>query len=579
MSRPTLLATGKTALDYIKKAVDIANETVKVTLGPDANLTLMYRTFNRGPRLVDDGFWTLEAQTPKNPFVRLAFETFKETVAKTNKKVGDGTSTTCLIAAKLFNELYIKISESLSGFGNSSSSGIKLKKQILQEADKVKEQIRAASKEVKDLETLDKVAAISLGDTNDISKAVAKMAFEVGVDGFIDVVEGYKGELEYELAKGMRFPAKVVDKAFVNKPERYEMVIEDSPVLITNYKIDDPNVLRYLTEQVFQEIKYTILAPDFSKQAIVAMALSTKNGIFIQPVKVPSLRTEVLEDIATFCGATVVDKNKGHKLQTTKKDALGYFEKLTVKDAETKEDAILLGGKGTKSQSYTTIERKRNAKGEDEDFANQYESSPIKERIKTLRSQLVETQDDGFKRLMEKRIASMASAGGIIRVGAPTDAESLPLKLKVEDVVFACKAALKSGYVKGGGLCLKEIADQMEDGHVLKNALLQPYKQIQENAGGELEIGEDVIDPTDAVYYAVEHATSVVANLITTKNLIPEADEIENGEGELELAKAARELLFAWRKQHGLISEGEQQAISDGMMGKTESEYDYLNRD
>ncbi len=570
----TLLATGKQALDHIKRAVDIANETVKVTLGPDANLTLMYRTYNRGPRLVDDGYWTLEAQTPKNPFVRLAFETFKEAVSKTNKKVGDGTSGTCVIAAKLFNDLYIKISESLSGFGNTSSYGMKLRKEILAEADKVKEQIRAASQEVKDLPTLDKIAAISLGDNNDISKAVAKMAFEVGVDGFIDVVEGYKGELEYELAKGMRFPAKVVDKAFVNKPERYEMVIEDSPVLITNSKIDDPNVLRYLTEQVFQEIKFTILAPDFSKQAIVAMALSTKNGIFISPVKVPSLRTEVLEDIATFCGATVVDKNKGHKLSTTKKDVLGYFEKLTVKDAETKEDAILLGGKGTKNQSYSVTKEMDDKVG-----VIEYESSPIKERIKTLRSQLVETQDDGFKKLMEKRIASMASAGGIIRVGAPTDAESLPLKLKVEDVVFACKAALKSGYVKGGGLCLKEIADQLDDTHVLKAALLQPYKQIQENAGGELEIGDDVIDPTDAVYYAVEHATSVVANLITTKNLIPEADEIESGSGELELAAAVREAIFYWRKQQGLVSEGEQQAISDSMMGKTEDEYSFLNRD
>ena len=574
MSKHTLLATGKMALDYIKRAVDIANDTVKVTFGPHANLTLMYRTFNRGPRLVDDGYWTLEAQTPKNPFIRLAFDTFKEAVSKTNRKVGDGTSQTCLIAAKLFNELYIKISESLSGFGNSSSYGMSLRREILSEADKVKEQIRAASQEVKDLPTLEKIAAISLGESNDISKAVAKMAFEVGVDGFIDVVEGYKGELEYELAKGMRFPAKVVDKAFVNKPERYEMVIEDSPVLITNYKIDDPNVLRYLTEQVFQEIKYTILAPDFSKQAIVAMALSTKNGIFIQPVKVPSLRTEVLEDIATFCGATVVDKNKGHKLQTTKKEALGYFEKLTVKDAETKEDAILLGGKGTKNQSYSV-----HKEIDDKVGVIEYESSPIKERIKTLRSQLIETQDDGFKKLMEKRIASMASAGGIIRVGAPTDAESLPLKLKVEDVVFACKAALKSGYVKGGGLCLKEIADQLDDTHVLKNALLQPYKQIQENAGGELEIGEDVIDPTDAVYYAVEHATSVVANLITTKNLIPESPEIEQGEGELELASALRDVVWAWRKQQGLISEGEQQAHDDARLGMSDDEYSFVNRD
>jgi len=574
MSRHTLLAQDVQALKYIKQGVDIIGEAVRRTLGPEAGSTLMYRTFNRGPRLVDDGYYTAEAIEPKNPYIKLASGYFKEATMRTNKKVGDGTSATTAIAWKLFNDIYDGLIEKMSGYGFKGGKVMSIRREILEEADKIKEQIRKASVPVKDLETLEKIAAISLGENNDISKAVAKMAYEVGIDGFIDVVEGYKGELEYELVKGMRFSAKVVDKAFVNKPERYEMVIEDSPVLITNYKIDDPNILKYLTEEVFKELKYTILAPDFTKQTIVAIALSRKNGIFIEPVKVPSLRTEVLEDIATYCGATVVDKNKGYKLQTTKKDALGYFEKLIVKDAETKEDAVLLGGKGEKNQTYTTWE------GEGKKTtANSYESSPIKECIKTLKGQLEETTDDGFKKLMERRIASMASAGGTIRVGAPTDAESLPLKLKVEDVVFACKAALKSGYVKGGGLCLKDISDKLSDTHVLKAALLQPYNQIQENAGGELEIGEDVIDPTDAVYYAVEYATSVVANLITTKNLIPEAPEIENGEGELELARAVRSFIFAWRKQQGLISEGEAQAIEDGMMGRTESEYDYLSKD
>src|SRR3990167_4926961 len=422
MSRHTLLAQDAQALRYIKQGVDIIGEAVRRTLGPEAGSTLMYRTFNRGPRLVDDGYYTAEVIVPKNPFVRLASEYFKEATMRTNKKVGDGTSATTTIAWKLFNEIYNGLIEKMSGYGFKGGKVMSIRREILEEADKIKEQIRKASTEVKDLETLEKIAAISLGENNDISKAVANMAWQVGIDGFIDVVEGYKGELEYELVKGMRFSAKVVDKAFVNKPERYEMVIEDSPILITNYKVDDPNILKYLTEEVFKELKYTILAPDFTKQTIVAIALSRKNGIFIEPVKVPSLRTEVLEDIATFCGATVVDKNKGHKLQTTKKDVLGNFEKLIVKDAETKEDAVLLGGRGSKNQTYTTWEKNGEGKG----IENSYESSPIKERIKTLRGQLVETTDDGFKKLMERRIASMASAGGVIRVGAPTDAESLP---------------------------------------------------------------------------------------------------------------------------------------------------------
>lgn len=571
MSKTTLLAQDAQALRYIKQGVDVIYEAVRRTLGPEAGTTLMYRTYNRGPRNVDDGFYTAEAIVPKNPYVKLVSEFFKEATMRTNRKVGDGTSATTTIAGRLFNKIYTDIQDRARGYGGISTGVMSLKKRILYEAKLVKDKVREAALPVKDLETLEKIAAISLGDDNEVSKKIAEMAYEVGVDGFIDVVEGYKGEVEYELVKGMRFPAKVSNKAFVNKPERYEMVIEDCPVFVTNHKIENDTMLRYLVEQVFQETKFAIIAPDFSEQVLVSMALSRKNGTFIWPVKVPSLRTEQLDDIAVYCGAQLVDKNKGHKLQHTKKDVLGYFEKLTVKDAETREDAVLLGGKGTESQSYTTYDK--------ENRATQYESTPVKERISVLKGQLEETNDHGLQMLMKRRIASMASAGGVIRVGAATDAESLPLKLKVEDVVFACKAALKSGYVKGGGLCLKEIAETMPDDSVLKESLLAPYNQIQENAGGNLEIGEDVIDPADAVYYAVEHATSVVASLIQVKNLIAEEPELQVGEAEMKMADAFKQLTYFWARKEGLLQESEKEAMLDSMNRLSPAEWEMTHQD
>ena len=562
----TLLAQDAEALKYIKEGVDIIYGAVKRTLGPEAKTTLMYRTYNRGPRLVDDGFYTAEVIVPKNPYVKLASEFFKEATMRTNRKVGDGTSATTTIAGVLFNDLYTKISTTSRGYGaNTGSKVMELRREILKEAKDVKEKVRAASTPVTSVETLEKISAISLGEETELSKTVAGMAYEVGVDGFIDVVEGYKGEVETEVIKGMRFPAKVCGKAFVNKPERYEMVVEDSAVFVTNHKLDNDALVAFLVKQL-AETKLVIIAPDFSEQVLVNMILARQNGSFIWPIKVPSLRTEQLEDIAVYCGAKLFDKNKGDKLQHVKPEDAGYLRKITVKDAETKEDAIILGGKGTEEISFMEGEK-------------MVTSTPVQERIKTLRGQLVETQDQGFQKLMERRIASMASAGGVIRVGAPTDAESLPLKLKIEDVVYACRAALRSGYVKGGGLCLKEIADDLPDTHILKKALLGPHTQIQENAGGFLEIGDDVIDPTDAVYYAVEHATSVVASLITVGNLIPEAPEIENGEGELALAQAAKKYVYFWAKKEGLLSESEKAMLDDARLGMTEDEWTITHTD
>ena len=568
MSKTTIVLSDKSVLEVLKKGVDAIVTPVSKTLGPEAGTTLMYRSYNRGPRNVDDGFYTSEVIVPKNPHIRLVSEFFKEATMRTNRKVGDGTSATTVLAGALFHEIYSKLHAKTQGYGKSENSGVMaLKKEILSAAKEIKEKIRASSTPIKDLKDLEKISAISLGEDGDLSKLVAKMAWEVGVDGFIDVVEGYKNEIETEIVKGMRFNAKVCGKAFVNKPERYEMVIEDCPVFITNYKLDNDLLVRFMLEQ-FKQTKVIIIAPDFGEQVLVNMVLARQNGTFIWPVKAPSLRTEVMEDIAIYCGATLYDKNKGHKLQYVKESDLGYLEKLTVKDSETKEDSIMLGGKGTREQNFEKVEEVTDVKikGKKEKQIKTYTSTAIAERIKVLKGQLVETKEPQFQMLMQRRIASMASAGGVIRVGSPTDAESLPLKLKIEDDVFACRAALKSGYVKGGGLCLKEIADALPDSNILKTSLLAPYQQIQDNAGG-IEIGKHVIDPTDAVFYTVEHATSVVASLITIKNLIVEEPEIQTGEGEMAMAQALKKAVYYWAKEKNILSENEKLAEMDANGG------------
>lgn len=571
MSKATItLSSDKKVLEYLKQGVEAIAVPVSRTLGPEAKTTLMYRTYNRGPRNVDDGFYTSEVILPKNPFVKLVAEFFKEATMRTNRRVGDGTSATTVIAHSLFSHIYSKLQAKSSGYssGRTTTEGVmQMKKNILEETAKIKAQITASATPVTTLEELEKISAVSLGEDNETSKMVAKMAFEVGVDGFIDVVEGYKNEIEQELIEGMRFPAKICGKAFVNKPERYEMVIEDCPVFVTNHKLDNDMLARFVVSK-FESTKAIIFAPDFSDAVLVNMVLARQNGTFLWPVKVPSLRTEQLEDLAIYCGATLIDKHKGNKLEHTNKGHLGFLQKLTVKDTETKEDAVAIGGKGT--ETYTDAETEV---VEGEKKTRVYETSPIQERIKILKGQLEETKEPQFQMLMKRRIASMASAGGVIRVGSPTDAESLPLKLKIEDDVFACRAALKSGYVKGGGLCLKEIADTLPDDHILKESLLSPYKQIQKNAGGNLDIGQDIIDPADAVYYAVEHATSVVASLITVGNLIVEEPQNEVGEGEKQIAQAINGYTMLIKKEKGLMTENEKLQESDAMGGMTMEEH------
>jgi chaperonin GroEL (HSP60 family) len=487
-----------------------------------------------------------------------------------NYIVTHNTTCTTIIGGALFNEIYLKLDEKQNAFSGTKKGVVSIKKEILAAAVQVKEEIKKAAKKVETLEDLEKIAIISVKDV-ELGKIIAKMAWEVGLDGFIDVVEGYKGEIETEIIKGMRFTAKVPIKAFVNNPARYEMTVQDCPILVTNHILDNVGSFAgAFTELQKGTSKLIVVAPSFSDNALVNFVNAFKSGYFIYPVLAPSLRTEQFEDLAVYCGATFIDKSKGKKLQNIRSEDLGFIEKIVVKDSETKEDAVITGGKGSiKTNTDEAI---------DSALAEKHKTE-VEKRIETLKGQLAETKQESFKMLMQRRIASMASAVGVIKVGDSTQASSLYRKLKIEDAVFACKAALKGGYVPGGGLCLKTIADQLPDDNILKTTLLAPYEQIQSSVDGGIEIGEDVIDPADAIYYAVEHATQVVAELITVDSITCEIEDPMPGDGEFAIARALNEFVLSDKINKGQVKEGEAEAYRDNLGGMTEDEYSVIHRD
>lgn len=571
MTRPTVSLHGADARKAIIQGVRAIGIPVSKTFGPQGRNALLFRTFNRGSRITNDGYTVAECQIPKNIFQRLAAETFKEACKRTNEKVGDGTTGTALIGWRLMEEVYALLSEKGSNMTAKQSSGrigvMTLRKQILESAEKVKKAIRETSKKVETLEELEKIATVSVEDA-ELGKIIAKMAWDVGVDGFIDVVEGYKGEIETEVIKGFRFPAKVADKAFVNNKARYEMVAQDCMVLITNHTLDNAAELG----QIYRRLnavtsKIITIAPSFSVNVLANMALATKDGFFQYPVAVPSLRKDNFIDLAIYCGATFVDKmNK--QMSGIQPADLGFLEKLIVKDSEAKEDAVATGGKGTWIQEIKEWKEQENpGKGPKKIKVQESKiSTAIGNRLEELKAQLLETRQEIQKKLLERRIASMASAVGIIRVGDTTDASALYRKLKIEDAVYACRAALRNGYVKGAGLCLKEIAEDLDDEDILKKVLLAPYEQIQNSVEGGFAIGKEIIDPADAVYYSVDHAISVVANLATVETITPEVEDPIHGEGEFAIARALEKFTLANKKQWGILKENEEEIWNDGML-------------
>lgn len=563
MNRPTKTLLGKDARAAVLKGVNAIYEPVKRTLGPEGKTALLYRTYNRGSRITDDGVTVAECQEPKNPHVRLVAQAFKEMCKRTVEKVGDGTTTTAVIGGRGYNDVHALLTEGVGEFTARAKKGVgvvTLRNKILATAAKVKEAVKAKAVVIgpEDLVELERIATISVKDA-DMGKIVANMAMQVGVDGFIDVVEGYKGEIETEVIKGFRFPAKVAARAFVNNPARYEMVMTDCQVLVTNFSLDNASEVG----KVFQKLnehtsRIIVVCPSFSDDVLVNMVAANKAGYFIYPVKAPSLRTEQFDDLAVTVGAEFIDKNKGRNIRNVQFRELGFVEKMVVKDTEAREDAVVTGGAGTRPSMSA---------GNTTDDVGV--SSAVSERIEVLKAQLVETKDDTHKKLLERRIASMSSAVGIIRVGDSTQASALYRKMKIEDAVYACKAALRGGYVKGGGLCLKEIVEELQlpDDDILKAALLEPYNLIQASVDGGIEITKDIIDPAEAIYYAVEHASSVIATLATVEIITPELEQPDPAEATFAVARMIGELSITMKRHFGQLQEGQEEAERDAMRG------------
>ena len=528
--KKTKVVVGSKVPEIILTGVNIVYDAVKLTLGPKGGNALLYGIYGGSPRITNDGVTIAECIEPKDELVNQVAQSFKEACKKTNEKAGDATTTTTVIAGALANNVLGKVSNTGLIGKQKSSDVMQIRKDLMDAVIPVVEEIKKRAIKVTSLEDLEKIATVSV-ENEQLGKTIAAIVYQIGIDGFVDVQEGYNGMIEHEVIEGMRFPAKVSAKAFVNNPAKYEMVVQDAPVLVTNYAIDNINEIVAVINTVGFK-KMAILAPSFADQVLVEFVKAAKEAnIFIFPVKVPALRTEQFEDVCAYFGATFINKDNGVQLKATNATHFGFVDKLVVKDIDAREDAIAIGGKGSKSEVVVN-------------------------RIKDLRDAISATKVASHRKLIERRIASLASAVAVVKVGAISDAETKYLKLKVEDAVYACKGALEEGYVKGGGLCLKEIAESLTQ-TILTDALIAPHKQILENAGvDEMNIPDYVIDNAKAVRLAVEHAVSVVAHLVTTKIIVAEMEDESPADGYNKMAAQMGLRNRLWAKREGILLEG-----------------------
>ena len=493
------------ARDKLKKGVDTVVDIVKSTLGPYGRNYIVDQTNHKKvPRISNDGATIARELTLKDPIENLGCQAVIEASIKTDQMVGDGTSTTLVLTQAILNS----IKDNKMVVGKKKNNVIDTKKQIEKEGKEVVVLLEKQAKKDITLKELE-IVANTAGEDEKMGKVIADMAYKIGPEGFILVEDTFDYKTTTETISGMKISGSYAAEYLVTDPRKKQIKTTEVPILITNEPLEgNVNEIKKKLNILYNIVKQqgysgiTMLAPKYSTEALkvlhatMADFIQGKNDFIVFAAKTPSLSPNELEDIACYTGGKFIDIEKNMKIEDVIYEDFGKIEKLVAGE----DDIILFKGAGKEQDR--------------------------EKRIKDIQGQIKQEKDIATRKRFERRIASLIGTQGIIKVGAGTDIEKYYKKDKIDDAIHACQAALQDGVVKGGGLALKEISDKLPKKYLLKEALLSPYNQIQDNAGGDLKI-ENVLDPVKVVKIALENAVSFSATFLTIEHAIAWADNPE----------------------------------------------------
>jgi chaperonin GroEL len=511
----------------LRGAGAVAN-AVRVTLGPKSKCVLIEKKFGH-PLICNDGVTIAKEVELKDPVENLGARVLREAAERTGDTVGDGTSTSTLLAYAMFAEGVRNIA--------AGASGIELKRGMDQGLKAAVEALRKLSRPVQSSQERIYVAAVSAHNDEATGRTVAEAFEKVGPEGVITVEEAKTTETILDVVEGMRFDRGFLSPYFITHPEDMEAVLEDPVILIHEKKIGNVKDMIPLLEEVARMgTPLLVISEDVEGEALATLVLNKLRGILpCAAVKAPGFgdrRKAMLQDIAILTGGRMIAEELGTKLENVTPADLGHAKRVVID----KDNTTIVGGAGGKKA--------------------------VDGRCAELRKQIEETTSDYDKEKLRERLAKLAGGVAVIRVGAPSEAEMKNRKEAFEDAISATRAASEEGVVPGGGLALIRLLDVVEaeekqcEGderagiRLLRRALEAPARQIAENSGADggvvldrmrtsgANLGYDaarnlfvdlmeagIIDPTKVVRVALENAVSVAGTLLLAEATMTEVLE------------------------------------------------------
>ncbi len=511
-------------------------DAVKVTMGPKGRNVVLGKSYG-SPTVTHDGVTVAKGIELPEDEEHLGFgvgaELIKQAANKMNDVAGDGTTTVTVLTYHILNE-----ANKLIAAGHNP---MELRRGVEEAAAKVLDSLEALSEDIgSHKERVAEVATISAGD-NEIGSLIADVIDKVGKDGVVTVEEGQGLHLESEVVEGFTMDRGFISPYMVTDAARMEAVYEKPMILITDKKISSVQEFLPILEKAAQAGKkdLVIIAEDVEGEALGTLVLNKLKGTFnTVAVKAPAFgdrRKEILQDIAVLTGGTVITEDQGYTFENASLDMLGTARKVIV----TKDDTTIIEGAGAASE--------------------------VKARIEQINNQIENASSEYDRENLEKRRAALSGKVAVIKVGGATETEIEEKKFRVDDAVAAVKAALDEGIVPGGAVTFVDLSKEVKiEGNdsqaagatILKNALIQPFRQLMANAGLNpdeklpkvldskktgwgfnvnspdklVDLKADgVVDPTRVTKEAIQNAVSIAATAMTMGALVVDLPEKDSG--------------------------------------------------
>jgi chaperonin GroEL len=498
---------GDSAKDRVVLGVDKLAKAVKSTLGASGKC-VVYEDAMGQPVITKDGVTVAESVVLFDPVENMGATLIKEAAKNTVKEAGDGTTTAIVLAESLLKN--VRHEE----YHNSSIREIK--EGINSGLEKVKNYLDKASVKVEG-SLLEHVSSISCNNDKELGKIISKAYEQVGGNGVVLMEESDTEETYVDIVDGVQFDSGLISPHLVTDKQKHRAELEDPCVLIIDGDIPNIRKIQNVLEYVIKGKRSLLIVAGMEQQAKAALLMNkVKGNINVNIVDPPGFgptRRETIEDLAILTGAKLISEELGDDLELIGPDALGHIDKAVTDDSHT----VLTVGEKPKI---------------------------LDDRIKEVKKLLKNEKNPFLKSKIEQRLAMLSGSVGVIRVGANSKIELKEKKDRVEDAIYATKAALKEGIVPGGGIALLNAANSMKAENIgekiLAEAIKSPFTTIMANAGienyetpnlkgvgfnvitgNEVDmIKSGIVDPVLVTKTALKNAVSVVSTIISADCVI-----------------------------------------------------------